>query len=282
MQTNIKSFKTYFYEAQTKTKTKSKIDLGPDLDTQHDQPLANRTPDREPEAPAAAPERKKASAAQTAQATQGIHTSHLPKINADAAARFMAAHEPNDDEWDGFPDEEPETLPSTQVNTENLPAVAGHALQATGTQNPDFHKVSNLRGNMSDVIRTLGKAVFASLTRTNTRDIWMVGNLPKMERNRETGRIEPKETNYPNSTAEVNAVANWAKKHGEDIGPGSFDMPDMFDTPQTFHYHQYSAAGIRWLLVNDIGGTYVYSWPESDSIQHTNARELGHDRPRLA
>ena len=28
--------------------------------------------------------------------------------------------------------------------------------------------------------------------------------------------------------------------------------------------------------------SYIYSWPESDSVQHTNRRELGHDRPILA
>ena len=261
MQTNMKSFKTYFYEAQTKTKTKSKIDLGPDLDTQHDQPLANRTPDREPEAPAAAPERKKASAADTARATAGIHNPGM----ADMLNRMRNIEaEPDEDDW-GFADPEPEMALDTEVRTANLPAVASSNLQAAGVQSPDFHKVSNLPGNMSRAIRSLGKQLFRSLTRTPTDDVYVVANLGGQG---------------PNSTSEVNAVANWVRKNGEDLGDGNID----FDTTIPGYnatIKQYSAGGIRWLLVQDEFGNYIYSWPESDSIEHANTPELGQDRPRL-
>lgn len=261
----MKTFKDYLNEAErkTKTKTKSKVNLGPDLDApQHDQPLANREPDREPEPPQAAPERKKASAAQTAQATQGIHNPRM----GDLLSRMRNIELEPEDEWDGFPDEEPETLPSTQVNTENLPAIAGHALQAAGQQSPDFHKVSNLPGNMSRAIRSLGKQLFRTLTRTPTDDVYVVANLGGQG---------------PNSTSEVNAVANWVRNNGEEHSTGNID----FDTTipgYNASIKQYSAGGIRWLLVQDEFGNYIYSWPEGDSIQPANAQELEHNRPRLA
>ena len=42
---------------------------------------------------------------------------------------------------------------------------------------------------------------------------------------------------------------------------------------------QYSAGGIRWLMVRDEFGNYIYSWPENDSIDANNRAELGHSRP---
>lgn len=260
----MKTFKDYLNEAEakTKTKTKSKVNLGPDLDApQHDRPLANRTPDREPQA-TVAPERKKASAADTARATAGINN---PAMAQRLAGMRNIELEP-EDEWAGFPDEEPEMALDTEVRTANLPAVAGQALQAAGVQSPDFHKVSNLPGNMSRAIRSLGKQLFRTLTRTPTDDVYVVANLGGQG---------------PNSTSEVNAVANWVRKNGEDLGDGNID----FDTTipgYNADIKQYSAGGIRWLLVQDEFGNYIYSWPETDSVQHTNRRELTQDRPRLA
>jgi hypothetical protein len=33
----------------------------------------------------------------------------------------------------------------------------------------------------------------------------------------------------------------------------------------TAETNQYTAGGIRWLLVRDFAGTYIYAWPEADS-----------------
>lgn len=166
------------------------------------------------------------------------------------------------DDDDGYPDPEPpENLPSTRVNTQNLPAVAGQALQTAGVQDPDFHKVSNLPGNMARAIRALGKQLFRSFTSTDTDDIWMVGNLNGQG---------------PNSRSEVNAVAGWVRDNGERVTQGEID----FDTTIPGYradIQQWSAAGIRWLLVRDEFGDYVYSWPESDSITQADTDRL--DRP---
>jgi hypothetical protein len=266
----MKTFLDYLEEAEKKTKTK---DQSTDTDwsglddlfkPKADQPLAriNDDPkDQDDELPADdGDRRKKASQRDTLRAAGNIEPNQRMR---DLLGR-MRDIEADDDE--GYPDDEPEVLPDVRVDTENLPAIAGRALQAAGTQDPKFHKVANLPGNMSRAIRTLGKQLFRSFTSTDTDDIWMVGNLNGQG---------------PNSRAEVNAVANWARTNGEDIGAGDID----FDTSipgYTADIQQYSAAGIRWLVVRDEFGDYIYSWPERDSIQHANRAEIGQDRARLA
>lgn len=260
-QTKMKTFQDYLAEARTKVK--SKVHTGPTLDAPADQPLATV----EPEAPhhephhEPAPERKKATAAQTAQATAGIHHPGM----ADMLSRMRNIDIEPEDDWAGFPDEEPETAVDVHVTTANLPAVAGQSLTAAGVQNPSFHKVSNLPGNMNRAIKSLGKQLFRTLTRTPTEDVYVVANVAGQG---------------PNSTQEVNSVANWVRTHGEEHSSGDID----FDTTipgYRAEIKQYSAGGIRWLLVRDEFGQYIYSWPEADSIQHANAPELGHHRPQL-
>jgi len=276
----MKSFKDYLAEAERKKKpedgegaakpTKDKDDWSAFdnmFSPQQDQPLANREPDREPEGdrerPAGDnPERRRASQRDTQRAAGNIHN---PRMQ-DLLGRMRDIEADPDDT--GYPDpDEPENLPAHRVDNQNLPAVAGQALRAAGVQDPDFHKVANLPGNMSRAIRTLGKHLFRSMTSTPTEDIWMVANLGGQG---------------PNSPAEVNSVANWVRNHGDDLGDGNID----FDTTipgYNADIRQYSAAGIRWLLVRDEFGNYVYSWPENDSVDAHNARELDHrpNRPRL-
>jgi hypothetical protein len=251
----MKTFKDYLQEA-TKTKTKSKINIGPDLDTPVDQPLANREPEQPRQEPET-PELRKSSQANTRAKTAGLSTPRM----GDLLSRMRDIDADPEDDWAGF--DEPEPNIAVRVDTENLPAVAGQKLQAAGVQNPEFHKVSNLPGNMQRAIRSLGKQLFRSMTRTPTEDIWMIANLGGQG---------------PNSSAEVNAVANWVRKTGEDLGPGDID----FDTSipgYNANIHQYTAGGIRWLLVQDEFGNYIYSWPENQSVTPHNAPELGQDQP---
>lgn len=254
----MKTFTDYLREAETKTK--SKVKLGPDLDAPTDQPLANREPDRPSQEPQT-PNIRKSSQANTQAKTAGLATPRM----ADLLSRMRDIEGEPDDDWAGFDEPDDATDLTVRVDTENLPAVAGQQLQAAGVQNPEFHKVSNLPGNIQRAIRSLGKQLFRSMTLTPTDNIWMIANLG--------GR-------GPNTPAEVNAVAGWVRKNGEDLGPGDID----FDTSipgYNADIHQYTAGGIRWLLVRDEFGTYIYSWPETDSVENANTRELGQDRPRL-
>ena len=93
-------------------------------------------------------------------------------------------------------------------------------------KSPDFHKVSNLPGNMSRAIRSLGKQLFRSMTRTPTDDIYVVANLGGQG---------------PNSTQEVNAVANWVRKNGA-------SMPRFGSGAWAPVSARISSSGVRWFV----------------------------------
>lgn len=227
-----------------------------------DQPLANREPEPARDEPQGDDNdnRRRASQQDTLRATQNIEPTDRMR-NLLGRMRDIEG----DDETEYPRPDDAENLPDVRVNNANLPAVAGQALRAAGVQDPDFHKVANLPGNMSRAIRALGRQLFGSFTRTDTSDIWMVGNLNGQG---------------PNSRQEVNAVAGWVRNNGEDIGTGNIDFDTSIPGYQA-DIQQYSANGIRWLLVRDEFGDYIYSWPEVDSVQQGNAPQLGQDRPRL-
>ena len=245
----------------TKTKTKPDINFDP-FQQQPDQPLANRPEEPQGQQRPQGPTIRRASQADTQRAAAGVrlppeamrHLQNLGRIDID----------PNLADYPSRP-EEPEFLPSTRVNTENLPTVAGQALAAEGITSPAFHQVASLPGNMSRMIRQLGKLLFGSMTTTATEDIYMIGNLGGQG---------------PNTRMDVNSVANFVREHGEDLGPGDIDF-DRVMPGYTAQTHQYVAAGIRWLLVQDFAGEYIYCWPESDSTTPANQAQLGNDPRRL-
>lgn len=244
----------------TKAKDKPKLDpkmFAPKMD----QPLSKVDPldDLKKKAGIGSDEPKvnirKASQADTLSKTAGIGSDDM----ADMLSRMRNIE--IDRDLDAYPEPEPpKTLPSVEVNTANLPAVAGQALQAAGVQNPDFHQVANLPGNMADQIRQLGKSLFGSLTMTPTKRIHVVANLGGQG---------------PNTTAEVNAVAGFLKEHGKDLGPGDIDFENVMPGYKA-QTHMFSAAGIRWMLVKDFAGQYIYCWPEEDS--HDAQDSIGMDK----
>lgn len=277
-------------DPERKTKTRTRSNLGTDfgLGAQQDQPLAPIPPqtnrgERTREQPT--PRLKVASQQQTLQRTRDLATPDM----ADMLGRLRDIEISPDLEAYPEPDE-PETLPSVEVKTKNLPAVASQALMATGMEYPEFHRVSNLRGNMSARIRQLGTDLFGSLTRTPTKNIVMVANFGGQG---------------PNTIQEVNAVAGYVKKHGTYIGEGEIDLTKVFPGYKP-EYRLFSAAGIRWMLVKDkfeksdqkpsdrkrqdlpapatpdrrgdkldeFTPQYIYCWPESDSLDQDNTRRL--------
>jgi hypothetical protein len=275
----MKTFKDYLSEAERRRQPKEddESERKPTKDKQKDpfsdfddlfQPRDDKLPATpEPERRQDQPQdgdrdqRRRANQADTQRAAGGIEPNQRMR---DLLGRMRDIDADPDDP--GYPDPEPpQDLPDVRVNNQNLPAVAGAALRAAGTQDPDFHKVANLPGNMNRAIRTLGRQLFRSFTRTDTNDIWMVGNLGGQG---------------PNSRQEVNAVASWVRDNGEDMGTGDIDFDTSIPGYQA-DIQQYSAGGIRWLLVRDEFGDYIYSWPEQDSITHRNAPQLAQGRPRL-
>jgi hypothetical protein len=245
---------------QTTTKQKSRLDPNMFAPKQ-DQPLTKVDPldDLKKKAGIGGDEPKvnikKAKQKDTLSRTAGIGSDDM----ADMLSRMRNIEVDRD--LEAYPDEEPpEQLPSVEVNTANLPAVAGQALQAAGVQNPDFHQVANLPGNMADQIRQLGKSLFGSLTMTPTKRIHVVANLGGQG---------------PNSSTEVNAVAGFLKDHGRDLGPGDIDFENVMPGYKA-QTHMFTAAGIRWMLVKDFAGQYIYCWPEEDS--HDAQDAIGQDR----
>ena len=248
----------------TKTKEKPKLDpnmFGPKLD----QPLAKADPlddiKRNAGVGGDRPEVniRKASQQRTLDKTSGLGTPEM----GDMLGRLRNIEVSPD--LEPYQQDEPETLPSVDVNTKNLPAVAGQALQAAGVQDPEFHQVANLPGNMADQIRQLGKSLFGSLTMTPTKRIYVVANLGGKG---------------PNTSQEVNAVAGFLKQHGDDRGPGNIDF-DQVMPGYNADTHMFSAAGIRWMLVKDFAGQYIYCWPEADSHDAVDSIEHDTDTKRL-
>lgn len=259
----MKTFKEYLNEAEKKkTQTKDKeadadwSGLDDLFKPKADQPLSTIDSPGVDAGAADEPEqdrRKKVSQQDTLRAAGNVTPTDRMR---DLMSRMRDIESDDDSEYP-TPDDT-ENLPSTRVNTANLPAVAGQQLQAAGVQDPKFHQVANLPGNMSRAIRTLGKALFREFTRTPTEDVWMIGNLGGQG---------------PNSNAEVNAVAAYLRDTGEDMGLGDIDFDSTIPGYQA-DIRQYSAGGIRWLVVSDEFGKYIYSWPERDSV-------LGQARDRL-
>ena len=230
---------------KTKTKTTPDINLNP-FQSQPDQPLTN------PNAPAGSNNNP----VNIHRADQRTTLNRTAGITPTGDMKNMLGRMRNvdiDPNLPDYPDQQPNTLPSVDVNTNNLPAVAGQTLKAAGVQSPEFHQVANLPGNISAQIRQLGRALFGSLTMTPTNRIYMIANLGGQG---------------PNSTQEVGAVANFLKQHGEDRGPGEIDF-DAIMPGYKAETRMFTAAGIRWMLVKDFAGQYIYSWPEEDSADAT-------------
>jgi hypothetical protein len=274
----MKSFKDYLREAEQAAaadeppkKKKTKVKDRPNTSAfdrafagpSQDNPLSQRAPDQdrqqrsEPDAPRD-PRSNQSSRSNTSNRTSGLST---PGMAAKLAGMRDIA--PHPDDVPANP-EEPTMDITQRVEPDNLPSVAGQALQAAGVVNPEWHKVANLPGNMKRAIQSLGRHLFGSMTRTRTEDIQMIANLGGQG---------------PNTTQEVRAVAAWIRDNGDDLGPGDIDFATSIPGYNA-EIHNYVAAGIHWLLVRDEFGQYIYSWPEQDSIGHQGQERLGRPEQR--
>jgi hypothetical protein len=84
----------------------------------------------------------------------------------------------------------------------------------------------------------------------------------------------------PNTRQEVNAVANFVRENGENLGAGDIDFNAIMPGYNA-ETHQFVAAGIRWLLVKDFAGEYIYAWPEADSKTPSSHAQLGNEPRQL-
>ncbi len=239
-------------EADRPTKTATEIDW----DTLFDEPVAANVPSTSTRQSAAAvagdpaassmtaADLKRGSAGDTRRATAGITPSDsmrdmMSRINVPA-------------DMDAGDDDTTDIVPHRPIEPHNVPAVISREIAMTDPHaiNPTWHTVSNLPGNMSRAILTLGRALFKAFTRTPTEDIVMIGNVGGQG---------------PNSTREVNAVAAWVKENGHPVDAAKIDFDQTIPGYSASVKH-YVVGGIRFKIVKDQFGDYIYAWPETDSL----------------
>jgi hypothetical protein len=171
---------------------------------------------------------------------------------------------------------EPELLdtPSTDLvvrTASDVPAVLNTILQAAGVQNPEWHKIQNLPGFGDRNIRGMGRQLFGMFTSTPLQDIKTIANV---------------EGQGPNTDEELRAVAGFLQNHAEDMGEVEVGhgMAIPGYRPQV---KEYRVNGIRFHVVQDPMGQYIYAYPDKDSKsligQEPAAPQLGGhgNMPRL-
>lgn len=133
----------------------------------------------------------------------------------------------------------------------DLPQVLNNQVRAAGGNlMPEWHTINNLPGYMSRAIRGIGRQVFRMFTRTPLEDILTIANV---------------QGQGPNSSAEMSAVAAWLRDNARDRGPIEMDYGNAIPgySPEV---REYSALGIRFHVVRDFAGVYIYAFPEGDAV----------------
>lgn len=240
------------HEITRPTKTKDEVDW----DTIFDEPTSKG--ELEPAKPSnvgastrakKAPDLKQASAAKTKSAMSGV------SMPADAG-RMLGQMNIPDDALAAEPDID--ISDHTPVTADNLPALIKTEIARISNEvgdpttiNPEWHQIKNLPGYLSKQIRVLGRAVFSPYTRTSIEDISVVANFGGQG---------------PNSNREVEGVAAWLASNATEIDSTTMD----FSTTMPGYAARtilYEISGMRFLIVIDDYGKYVYGWPEQDSVR---------------
>lgn len=167
--------------------------------------------------------------------------------------------------------DEPELMPQDQENAivarsaQDVPKVISSAMQVAGTQVPEWHTVNNLPGYSQQNVRGMGRQIFGMFTRTPLEQIQTIANVNGQG---------------PNTDAEMRAVANFLQQNADDLGevelshgkaiPGY--APDV---------KEYSLNGVRFHVVRDPMGQYIYAYPDSDATTNQGQATLSGAMPQL-
>ena len=152
--------------------------------------------------------------------------------------------------------DEPEFVEPQQPQNEltirtarDVPAVISQAMQAAGMQSPEWHTINNLPGYGQRNIRGMGRSIFGMFTSTPLENIKTIANV---------------DGQGPNSDAEINAVAAWLRDNAEDLG--EVDVSHGMAIPgYRPDVKEYRANGIRFQVVRDPMGRYIYAYPDADA-----------------
>lgn len=236
-------------QATADAKDQTDIDLGKMFEPKVDQPIAKVEPPQgktdEPKT-AREPEIKKASAAKTAAAMRSMTPTDqmrdmLGRINVPDELIAQEPELPTD-----HAAVEPEPPPPSQVPAMISRAIAAHDPNMV---NPEFHQVKNLPGYMSRAIRAMGRETFRQYTNTPIEDISVIAHMGGQG---------------PNSEREITAVAQWLKSHARKIDQAEMDFGQTIPG-YTARTAMYTMGGMRFLVVQDFAGGYIYAWPEGDA-----------------
>jgi hypothetical protein len=240
----------------TKTKTRSPLDDFETLDFSNSGPLATYTnsSDDSDNTATATPSMPTASAASTRAKTGSMTPTQNMRDMMNRISPDAGGDEP---ELANNPVNQSNTLVATSAG--DVPAVISSAMQATGTQVPEWHTVNNLPGYQQQNVRGMGRQIFSMFTRTPLEQIQTIANV---------------DGQGPNTDAELRAVASWLHHNADDLGkvelshgraiPGY--KPDV---------KEYSLNGVRFHVVIDTMGQYIYAYPDADATTNNGIGQIG-------
>jgi hypothetical protein len=254
------------------TKTKTATSYLDDLDDVFNAPQASPIAKYEPQddgefndtidGPAPIPQMPTASADSTRRKTSAMNPSELMRdmmnrISPDAGG----------DEAD-LPDDPTEPTSALVARTAaDVPAVIGNAMVAAGEEMPEWHTVNNLPGFKQRNVRGMGRQIFGMFTRTPLEQIQTIANV---------------DGQGPNTDAELRSVASWLQQNADDLGEVELSHGDAIPG-----YHpdvkEYSLSGVRFHVVRDPMGQYIYAYPDADSTTNQGNTQLNNNptTPRL-
>jgi len=245
-----------------KTKVRHPLDDLDDLTAQQpEQPLTNYEPDDgeyddvmdRPEA-TPTPHMPRASAANTRARTANMNPSELMRDMMSRINPLAGGNEP-----ELVPEPAPPENAIVARTARDVPAVISSAMRVAGVEMPEWHTVNNLPGYQQQNIRGMGRQIFSMFTRTPLEQIQTIANVGGQG---------------PNTDAELRSVAAWLMQNAEDLGDVHLDhgqaipgyLPDV---------KEYRINGVRFQVVRDPMGQYIYAYPDADARINTDNARLG-------
>lgn len=147
----------------------------------------------------------------------------------------------------------------------DVPAAISNAMTVAGVEIPEWHTVNNLPGFRQRNIRGMGRQIFGMFTRTPLEQIQTIANV---------------DGQGPNTDAELRSVANWLINNAEDLGDVDLSHGQAIPGYKP-DVKEYRINGVRFHVVRDPMGQYIYAYPDSDATLNTNNAQIGHSAPRL-
>ena len=244
-----------------RTKVRDPLDDLEDQPPGQDQPLTNYEPDDgeyddvmdRPEA-TPTPHMPRASAADTRARTANMNPSELMR---DMMSRINP--QAGGDEPELAPEPQDQENAIVARTARDVPAVISSAMRVAGVEMPEWHTVNNLPGYQQQPIRGMGRQIFRMFTRTPLEQIQTIANV---------------DGQGPNTDAEMRAVANWLMQNADDLGEVHLDHGQAIPGYRP-DVKEYSINGVRFHVVRDLMGQYIYAYPDADATTNQNAARLG-------